>query len=176
MTLEHRLHARCACGSALSSYAEGAGSRPFALAGTKRVYERARPFAIHHIALALELEVDQKAFRGTATLDVSRVDPAATEIALDARGLRDRVRRGADGGGAFARAATCTTARRCASPARDTGDGPDRVNVAYRAVPRRGLYFLAPDEHVPDRPAPGLDASARTRTRATSSPATTSRT
>src|ERR1700680_4798511 len=93
MTFEHRHHARCACGSAMSSYADapgaagGAPARPFALAGTKRVYERARPFAIHHIALALELDVEHKAFHGTATLDVGRVDPAATEIALDAVGF-----------------------------------------------------------------------------------------
>ena len=49
MTLEHRHHARCACGSSLSSYEassyERAVPRPFALAGTKRVYERPRPFA-----------------------------------------------------------------------------------------------------------------------------------
>ena len=45
MTLEHRQHARCACGSTMSSAGE-AGARPFTLAGTKRVYERPRPFAI----------------------------------------------------------------------------------------------------------------------------------
>src|ERR1700744_2947238 len=104
MTFENRQHARCACGSALSSHtAEGASARPFALAGTKRVYERARPFAIHHIALALELDLPHKAIHGTATLDVVRVDPAATEIALDAVGftltkVEARGRNGADFG------------------------------------------------------------------------------
>src|SRR3954468_11678222 len=86
MTLEHRHHARCACGSSLAS-AERAPSRPFALAGTKRVYERPRPFVIRHIALDLELHVDEKAFHGKATLDLERVDPEATEIALDAVGF-----------------------------------------------------------------------------------------
>src|SRR5208282_5790544 len=87
MTFEHRHHDRCACGSTLSSSGEGAGGRPFALAGTKRVYERARPFAIHHIALAFTLDVEHKALLGVATLDVARVDPDATEIALDAVGF-----------------------------------------------------------------------------------------
>src|SRR5512141_333955 len=105
MTLEHRHHARCACGSALSSYAEGAGARPFTLAGTKRVYERARPFTIHHIALEMTLAVEQKAFHGTATLDVSRVDPAATEITLDAVGFELSSVEVKSGDGAFAPAA-----------------------------------------------------------------------
>jgi aminopeptidase N len=152
MTLEHRHHSRCACGSALSSEAAGAASRPFTLAGTKRVYERARPFAIHHIALELELEVDRKAFRGTATLDVARVDPGATEIALDAVGFDiDAVEvRGSK--------------KKGFEPAAHVYDGETlhvtlptdadvaHVRVTYRAVPRRGMYFLAPDEHVPERP------------------------
>src|SRR4051794_16144646 len=87
MSLGQRLHARCACGSTLSSYQQGAAPRPFALAGTKRVYERPRPFAIGHIAIDLELHVDEKAVSGSASLDVTRVDPHATEIALDAVGF-----------------------------------------------------------------------------------------
>ena len=150
MTLENRLHARCACGSALSSHAE-AGARPFALAGTKRVYERARPFAIHHIALALTLDVEHKAIHGTATLDVARVDPAAHEIALDAVGFELSRVEARSGEGAFAAAAHVYDGEtlRVRVPA---GSERAQIRVAYRAVPRRGLYFLAPDEHVADRP------------------------
>jgi len=158
MTFEHRHHSRCACGSALSSAAshsasqgEGAGARPFALAGAKRVYERARPFAIHHLALALELEVEQKAIRGSATLDVVRVDPSATEIALDAVGfeLESVVARQDDA--AFAPVAHVYDGEtlRVTLP---TGVATAQIRIAYRAVPRRGIYFLAPDEHVTDRP------------------------
>src|SRR5579871_6097816 len=160
MTLENRLHARCACGSALSSHAE-ASARPFALAGTKRVYERSRPFAIHHIALALELDVEHKAVRGTATLDVARVDPAAAEIALDAVGFEISVVTARVGHEAFASVPHVYDGEtlRVTVPGRDGGDphapgGADRaqIRVTYRVVPRRGLYFLAPDEHVTDRP------------------------
>ncbi len=150
MTFEHRHHARCACGSALSSQA--AASRPFALAGAKRVYERSRPFAIHHIALVLELQVEQKAIRGTATLDVARVDPAAAEIALDAVGFDiEAVEARLYREGAFAPAAHVYDGEtlRVTLPA---GAGAAQIRVAYRAVPRRGIYFLAPDEHVTDRP------------------------
>ncbi|WP_437674656.1 M1 family aminopeptidase [Sorangium sp. So ce131] len=166
MSLEYRLHARCACGSALSSSEFGAASRPFTLAGTKRVYERARPFTIRHIALDLALDVAERSIRGAARLEAVRVDPAAREIALDAIGFEieaveisagaargGKPRRGAGkaGGGAL-------------QPAEHTYDGETlrvavpleeaeaSILVRYRATPRRGLYFLAPDEHVPDRP------------------------
>ncbi|AUX48383.1 aminopeptidase [Sorangium cellulosum] len=166
MSLEYRLHARCACGSALSSSEFGAASRPFTLAGTKRVYERARPFTIRHIALDLALDIAERSIRGAARLEVVRVDPAAREIALDAIGFEieaveisagaarsGKPRRGAGkaGGGAL-------------QPAEHTYDGETlrvavpleeaeaSILVRYRATPRRGLYVLAPDEHVPDRP------------------------
>jgi aminopeptidase N len=154
MTLEHRHHARCACGSALSSFTGSAAARPFALAGTKRVYERPRPFAIDHIALDLALEVERKAFSGTATLDVTRVDPGATEIALDAVGFDL----------ASVEVADARAKKIAFAPAAHVYDGETlrvtlpkelaaaRIRVTYSAVPRRGMYFLAPDEHVTDRP------------------------
>ena len=156
MTLEHRHHTRCACGSALSSEAAGAAFRPFTLAGTKRVYERPRPFAIHHIALEIELEVERKAFRGTATIDVTRVDPGATEIALDAVGFdidAVEVRSGSgkkkEGGFAAASHVYDGETLHVTLPADSSAA---QIRVVYRAVPRRGMYFLAPDEHVPERP------------------------
>jgi aminopeptidase N len=157
MTFEHRHHARCACGSTLSSQAEGAGARPFALAGTKRVYERSRPFAIRHIALALELELEKKAIRGTATLDVVRIDPAAAEIALDAVGfeltqVEARPAPSAGGSAAFSPAPHVYDGETLRVTVPAGHDGLAQIRVTYRAVPRRGLYFLAPDEHVADRP------------------------
>lgn len=152
MPLEHRLHDRCACGSSLSSarFTQGA-PRPFILSGTTRVYERSRPFTIRHIALDLELDLQAKAITGSATLEIARVDQKAKTIDLDAVGFEIRdVTLGAD-----------THNQR---PAEHTYDGeklsvrvPDGassavIRVTYRAVPRRGLYFLAPDEHVQDRP------------------------
>jgi aminopeptidase N len=152
MTFEHRHHARCACGSSLSSFAES-GARPFVLAGTKRVYERPRPFAIRHIALDLELFVEKKAFSGTATLELARVDPGATEIALDAVGfeLSSVELRDAAAKQAFAPAAYVYDGEtlRVTIPA---GVDTAELRVTYGATPRRGMYFLAPDERVAERP------------------------
>ena len=123
--------------------------RPFTLAGTPRVYERPRPFGIRHLALDLRLDVTKKAVAGVATLDVERVDPAATELCLDAVSFEiERVER-LDGkrraqdyvyDGSILRVPIAPAKKRT------------KLRVTYRATPQRGLYFLEPDEHVQDRP------------------------
>src|SRR5687767_9490441 len=88
MPSQHRLHERCACASTLSEYRGRAGlAKPFTLAGTKRVYERSRPFSIRHIALDLELLVEKRSIAATARIDLVRVDCAAKELTLDAIGF-----------------------------------------------------------------------------------------
>jgi len=150
MTLENRHHARCACGSALSS--TQAAPRPFTLAGTKRVYERPRPFTIQHIALDLALHVAEKAVSGSAVLDITRIDPDATEITLDGIGFVIAAVELTPRGGNIAAAehvydgATLTVTI-------PVGVAAAQIRVRYRAVPRAGAYFLAPDEHVPGRPS-----------------------
>lgn len=134
-----------------------AGLRPFTLPGVERVYERSRPFKIDHIALDLALDVPGKAVSGTATVEVRRIDRTAREIVLDAVGFdvqaveissREAAERGASGWEAAAYiydgdVLTVTIPESVPQAA---------VRVRYRVVPRRGLYFLAPDEHVTDRP------------------------
>jgi len=153
MSLEHRLHDRCACGSSQSSYSQAsAGGRPFALAGVARQYERARPFRIDHIALDLALDVPKKSIVSEAVLDIVRIDAGATEVALDAIAFDiHSVEVREDGNEKFVPADTAydgNVLRVSIEPhvARAS------IRVRYRATPRRGLYFLAPDEHVRDRP------------------------
>ena len=146
MPLEHRLHARCGCASIGSVEQAASAGRPFALPSSTRHFERDRPFAIEHLALDIALDVTARRIRATAMLDARRVDPSATELALDAVGF-DVGDVSVDG-----------------DPAPHTYDGRTlivpippgrqkaRVRVAYRATPRRGLYFLEPDEHYPGRP------------------------
>jgi aminopeptidase N len=144
MTLEHRLHARCSCSLGL------AAGRPFTLPGTTRKYERSRPFQVHHIFLDLTLDVPRKGLRGTATLDVERTDDDAGEIRLDAVGF-DLGAVTIDTGAGFVPAAHTYDSETLAV----TIEGDVRkakIRVAYAATPRRGLYFLAPDEHVQGRP------------------------
>jgi aminopeptidase N len=142
MSIRQRLHARCSCSAAAGA--------PFALAGTERKYERSRPFAIEHLLLDLELNLKKKSVAGTATLDFRRVSPTETELQLDAVGFNiERVR--IDTGGGFSDAPyeyDGDTLSVSVTPRVEKG----RVEVTYRVTPRRGLYFLAPDADVKDRP------------------------
>jgi len=149
------LHAACA------STAAGRGlAGAFTAPGTERKYERPRPFVVTHLALDLELDFAKKAAVGRARLDFKRLAPAGQELCLDAVGL-DLVRltltphggkateleagHGEPGRGYDYDGDTITVA----IPA---GVDSASLLVEYRAVPRVGLYFLAPDAKVPDRP------------------------
>ncbi|MBX3222528.1 MAG: HEAT repeat domain-containing protein [Labilithrix sp.] len=151
MGIEHRLHARCAGlggashGHGGHEHAAGMG-RPFAFSSSPRHFERARPFAIEHIALDLALDFDDRSVRGSATIQIRRIDPEAASIELDAVGFA--ITSVAIGGKA---------ARHTYDGARlvvDIGSNVERaaLSVVYSATPRKGLYFLDADEHVPTRP------------------------
>jgi aminopeptidase N len=141
MPVEHRLHSRC--GGALE---HGSSGRPFVLPSSRHHFEPDFPFAISHLALEVALDLETKSIRATATLDAHRVDPAADELALDAIGF-DVTDLRVDGD----RASWRYDGRRL-FVAWNTKREEARVSVAYRATPRRGLYFLEPDEHYPARP------------------------
>lgn len=124
----------------------GALARPFTFASSPRHFERDRPFAIDHLALDLTFDFAKKSVGGTAELVLRRIDPDATTIQLDAVAF------------------TITSVRVDGKDAKYIYDGRrlllelgatferGTVAVSYAATPRRGLYFLEPDEHVPTRP------------------------
>jgi len=157
---EYRHHARCACGSVMSSHAGAADvSSSFVLHGTERVYERPRPFRIEHIALELELHHAERRLDGSAEITIHRVDAEARTLRLDAvsfeiDGVHVQTTK---------REGRKTSRRWQAVDHVYDGDVLDvsipatliegKVRVKYRAEPRRGMYFLQPDEHVPQRPS-----------------------
>jgi aminopeptidase N len=96
------------------------------------------------------LDFETKSVSGSATLDFERVAEKATELSLDAVGFElESVR-------------LSTGKSFVDTPFDYDGDtltvrGLDRVNtgkveIRYRATPRRGMYFLEPDEKVKQRP------------------------
>jgi len=155
MTFEHRVHDRCACGSTLESRHAPAAPRAFPLGTTSRVYERSLPFRIEHIDLDLRIDMAERAVDGIAILDVVRVDKTARTLVLDAVAFEVHSVSAAAGKSREA------SAHRVVAFIAD-GDvirielpldlNAASVRIAYRAKPRRGMYFLAPDEHVVDRP------------------------
>ncbi len=145
MPLEYRLHGRCGCAS-IGSAEHASAARPFTLPSSTRHFERDRPFAIDHLALDIALDVRARSLRATAVLDVRRVDPAAGQLELDA--ISFEVHEVALDGEP---APFQYDGRVLLVPI--AADRPRaRVSVTYSASPRRGLYFLEPDEHYPERP------------------------
>lgn len=139
MVLGRHYHGRCACAGA-----------PFALSGTTRKYERSRPFVTEHLALDLKLDLKQASVEGSATLRLRRESPLDDTLMLDAVAFEIR--------GVELRVGTKT------SEPSFQYDGQQlsltlphsvkraELTVRYRAKPRRGLYFLAPDSKVKTRP------------------------
>jgi aminopeptidase N len=155
MPLSHRHHARCGhLHAAHAEHAEHASGRPFPFASTARQFERDRPFLVRHIALDLALDVEKKTVAGTATVDVARVDARATELRFDAIGfdLKSVTVEGAPVAYTYdGRTLVVSLAPPLAPPASPDATAASVV-IAYAATPRRGLYFLEPDEHYPERP------------------------
>ncbi len=121
-------------------------ARPFTLGEDRRPrFERDRPFRITHLALSARLSLTNKSIDAVATLDVVRASPDATEIPLDAVSFDlhkvevdgVRVNHTYDG-----RVLTVPLGKKKSA----------KITVGYTAVPRKGLYFLAPDAEVKDRP------------------------
>lgn len=140
-----RLHAACACASV----------RKFSPTNTERKYERSRPFQVQHLSLDLDVEFDQKAVSGTASLRIQRRAPSGTELSLDAVGFQlgelvltetgGRPKRLNEGTDFYYDSDSLTI---------HLGEDFDTglLEIEYRAKPRLGLYFLEPDDAVPDRP------------------------
>jgi aminopeptidase N len=141
MAAEHRLHSRCG-----GSIEHGSSTRPFVLPSSSHHFERDLPFVISHLALEVAIDVDSKSIRATANVDAHRVDPAADELDLDAIGFEVTDVRVDE------RVASWRYDGRTLSVKWDPRSEKARVSVGYRATPRRGLYFLEPDEHYPTRP------------------------
>lgn len=141
MTSSLGAHARCGCAGAAGS---------FSLQGTERNYERARPFAVRHLALDLALDFDARTVAGSATLTIERREPGATQLTLDAIGFEVSQVSWLEGRRKVAADFEYDGERLVVSVPRRTASA--RLRVAYSAKPRRGLYFLAPDATVKDRP------------------------
>ncbi len=129
----------------------GRGARePFALAGTTARYAPDRSVDVRHTRLELRLDPTRRFIAGTATHTVVALDEGVTEIELHADELT--ILSVADGAG---RALPFTHAEgrvriRLRAPLALGAEAS--VTLAYEGSPRRGLYFVAPDVHHPDKP------------------------
>ena len=126
-------------------------SREFALPGTRARCAPDRPVDVEHYRIAVALFPEEKRLtrhhRGEGHGAGARAAPPAPR-----RGrARDR-RRAASGKAARVPPRRPRAARRARRP-RTQPAPSSTLAIAYRGAPRRGLYFIAPDEGYPDKPA-----------------------
>ncbi|MCZ7686513.1 MAG: M1 family metallopeptidase [Sandaracinaceae bacterium] len=141
------------CAHACFADERGAASgRPFRLPGDRPQWGRPRAFSLDALRLDVDLDLDTRAIDGRAELVLRRVDPEARWAVLDAIDFRiDSLERERDGSREPAAYDYDGEVLRVDLSDLPPG-GEARVHVRYRATPRRGLYFTAPDASRPDRP------------------------
>jgi len=123
----------------------------FALPGDRPVWGRNRPLKMEHLRLEFSFDLKKRQVKGLASLTFS---PRATTVReaifdafdLDVSAVTD------EAGKPLKFSAGDRTLQVDLGRARKPGQSTT-VTVAYTATPRRGLYFNAPDEGYPDRPA-----------------------
>jgi aminopeptidase N len=123
--------------------------REFALPGTKPRYAPDRQATLKHIRLDLELEPGRRRVRGTCTLTLAVVAEGTRWLRLDAVEL--------DVSRVVCAGATLPFSSDGAVLSVDCGrmlaSGSEvTLEIDYQARPRRGLYFVGPDEAYPDKP------------------------
>jgi aminopeptidase N len=138
------------CGGAFGASAFAA-QRPFALPGDKPHYARDRVVDVRHIKLEIEIDPERRRIEGAASTTFVPINDGLTHVEFDAvemeiRDVRIEGRR--------ARASYTYEGGRLRielGARRKAGEQITTV-VSYAAVPRRGLYFVGPDEGYPDKP------------------------
>ncbi|MBD2114316.1 MULTISPECIES: M1 family metallopeptidase [Cyanophyceae] len=126
------------------------GYKSFEMPGAKPHYNPDRPGQVEHIALDLSLDLEQKVCAGTCKIRINPVRDGVDSLTLDAVNQQiESVKVGSakqdfdyDGEQLIVRLKKPTIAGESFT-----------VAIAYRLVqPERGIYFIGPDKHYPDKP------------------------
>lgn len=124
-------------------------SRDFAFPGTRPRWAPDRIVDIRHLALVLDVDPASRSVAGTATLRVVVIAADTRAIEIDAVELTiERVTVGA----APARFGHDGRKLRVELPAAAAIGDELAIAIGYRGAPRRGLYFIAPEDAYPDKP------------------------
>jgi aminopeptidase N len=122
--------------------------RPFAAPGTRTNFVGDRPARLAHVRLEWDLDLARKRLSGTATLTLVARRDRLTALSFDAVELDvesvtvDGRAAGFDNDGETLRVV-------CPEPPAE--GAKVEVAIRYACQPRRGLYFIGPDAHHPDR-------------------------
>ena len=132
------------------SLLDQASRKPFELPGAYPHYNPDRPGQVEHIALDLIFDIPKKSYSGTCKIRINPVIDGVSSLTLDAVSLKiNSVKVGA----------TKQTFDYDGEQLKVSLKTPTQVgkafvlNIDYTVEnPQRGLYFVGPDEHYPDKP------------------------
>jgi aminopeptidase N len=124
-------------------------AREFAFPGTRPHYAADRVIDIQHIALVLEIDPGKRTVAGTANLSGTVIGADTRVVELDAVELEI--------GKVTANAKPASFRHdgrklRVDLGAQLAAGAPLELEIDYKGAPRRGLYFVAPDDAYPDKP------------------------
>ena len=125
------------------------GRRPFQPEHIEAKWARDRTFDVSHIKLEVNLDFAARAVSGTATHRLSAIVDDLSGAEFDAAEMAISAVR------VLGEAATfeCEGAKlKIRFPRAISAGEQAEVAIDYSAVPRRGLYFVGPDEAYPDKP------------------------
>lgn len=126
------------------------GRRAFELPGAQPHYTPDRPGQVEHIVLDLSFDIPRRHYQGTCTIQLNPIRDGIESLTLDAVNLAiEDVRVGRakqpfdyDGESLQIHLTQPTAAGKAI-----------KVAIAYHVDnPQRGIYFIAPDDHYPDKP------------------------
>ncbi|MCZ6601684.1 MAG: M1 family metallopeptidase, partial [Planctomycetota bacterium] len=143
--------------------ARGGDRGPFVLPGAVDRYARDRVCDIRHIRLEIELDFENRSLKGVAATRLAPLNDGLTEVMFDAVEMKiSSVTLGGEEDLAFEN----TGQKLIVRFPRPLSEGDEvTVRVEYETTPRRGVYFIAPDEAYPDKPlqawTQGQDEDAR---------------
>jgi aminopeptidase N len=121
----------------------------FELPGAEPHYAPDRTALPEHLRIEVGLDFDKRSIRGRCTTRLKIIEGGPCAVTFDAVDLEiDEV---GDGSGAKL-PFTVSPGRLRVDLGERTAGGTVEVAVGYRATPRRGLYFVEPDQHYPKKP------------------------
>ncbi len=133
------------------------GPRPFALPGAEPRYARDREIDIHHIRLDVTVDIEKRRIDGMATIKLGAIGDLLKRIELDAVELDIKAAHLTSLGGDILapvplRFENTGTKLRIELPRPLAGGEAATLRIEYGATPRRGFYFVGPDEMHPAKP------------------------
>ncbi len=127
----------------------GGDALPFVLPGARATFTPPRDINVRHLRIEVGLDFADAAVDGVCTLTLVPLAAGRARVVLDAVEMVIHAVTLADG----AALEHAYDGQKIAFELADASEGePIDVVVRYRCTPRRGLYFIRPDEAYPARP------------------------